>query len=70
MTPPPEMKPDRPGPAFAEVSAFALQASADRSAGRPTPAYSVVVPFYDEAEAIEELYRRIVAVMDGLGKPY
>jgi len=37
---------------------------------RPAPAYSVVVPFYDEAEAIEELYRRIVAVMDGLGKPY
>jgi len=59
MTPPPEMKPDRPGPAFAEASA-----------GRPTPAYSVVVPVYDEAEAIEELYRRIVAVMDGLGKPY
>jgi len=37
---------------------------------RPGPAYSVVVPFYDEAEAVEELYRRIVAVMDGLGKPY
>jgi len=37
---------------------------------RPRPAYSVVVPFYDEAEAVEELYRRIVAVMDGLGKPY
>ena len=37
---------------------------------RPAPTYSVVVPFYDEAEAIEELYRRIVAVMDGLGKPY
>ncbi|MBE3097956.1 MAG: glycosyltransferase family 2 protein [Planctomycetes bacterium] len=34
------------------------------------PVYSVVVPFYEEAESAEELYRRIVAVMDGLGKPY
>jgi glycosyltransferase involved in cell wall biosynthesis len=37
-------------------------------AARPT--YSVVVPFYEEADSVEELYRRIVAVMDGLGKPY
>jgi glycosyltransferase involved in cell wall biosynthesis len=36
----------------------------------PRPAYSVVVPFYDEAASIEELHRRIVAVMDGLAKPY
>jgi glycosyltransferase involved in cell wall biosynthesis len=34
------------------------------------PAYSVVVPFYNEAESVEELHRRIVAVMDLLGKPY
>ena len=34
------------------------------------PVYSVVIPFYEEAESAEELYRRIVAVMDGLGKPY
>ena len=34
------------------------------------PAYSVVVPFYNEAESVEELHRRIVAVMDSLGKPY
>ena len=34
------------------------------------PVYSVVVPFYEEAESAEELHRRIVAVMDGLGKPY
>ena len=40
------------------------------TAGRPAPAYSVVVPFYNEAPAIQELYRRIVAVMNGLGKPY
>jgi len=41
------------------------------SAARPgAPTYSVVVPFYEEVDSIEELYRRIVAVMDGLGKPY
>ena len=32
--------------------------------------YSVVVPFYNEDECIEELYRRVVTVMDGLGEPY
>lgn len=37
---------------------------------REGPAYSVVVPFYNEAASAEELYRRIVAVMDALGKPY
>jgi glycosyltransferase involved in cell wall biosynthesis len=40
-------------------------------AARPgEPTYSVVVPFYEEADSVEELYRRIVAVMDGLGRPY
>jgi glycosyltransferase involved in cell wall biosynthesis len=34
------------------------------------PCYSVVVPFYNEVDAVEELYRRIVAVMDGLGRSY
>jgi glycosyltransferase involved in cell wall biosynthesis len=29
-----------------------------------------VVPFYNEAGAAEELYRRVTAVMDGIGKPY
>ena len=37
---------------------------------RAAPTYSVVVPFYNEADSIEELHRRIVAVMDTLGKPY
>jgi len=37
---------------------------------RPRPAYSVVVPFYNEAGAVEELHRRIVAVMDAVGRPY
>jgi glycosyltransferase involved in cell wall biosynthesis len=42
----------------------------NKSKQEPAPAYSVVVPFYNEASAIEELYARVVAVMDGLGKPY
>lgn len=33
-------------------------------------AHSVMVPFYDEAGVIEKLHRRIVTVMDGLGRPY
>jgi glycosyltransferase involved in cell wall biosynthesis len=36
----------------------------------PAPAYSVVVPFFNEVELAEELYRQIVATMDALGKPY
>jgi glycosyltransferase involved in cell wall biosynthesis len=43
---------------------------AESAAPAGAPIYSVVVPFYDEADSIEELYRRIAAVMDGLGKPY
>jgi glycosyltransferase involved in cell wall biosynthesis len=47
-----------------------MTASSD-SADRPgAPTYSVVVPFYEEVDSVEELYRRIVAVMDGIGKPY
>jgi len=44
--------------------------AAEREAHGARPAYSVVVPFYNEADSVEELYRRIVAVMDGIGKPY
>jgi glycosyltransferase involved in cell wall biosynthesis len=47
-----------------------MTASAESAAGPGAPTYSVVVPFYEEDDSIEELYRRIVAVMDGLGKPY
>ena len=43
---------------------------ADAPGPRAAPTYSVVVPFYNEAEAAEELYRQIVAAMDALGKPY
>jgi glycosyltransferase involved in cell wall biosynthesis len=44
-----------------------LPRSADPKAA---PAFSVVVPFYNESESIEELYRRLVTVMDALGRPY
>jgi glycosyltransferase involved in cell wall biosynthesis len=47
-----------------------MSAASEIADRRPAPAYSVVVPFYEEAESVEELYRRIVTVMDGLGKPY
>ena len=43
---------------------------AEPASPQPGPAYSVVVPFYNEASTIDELYRRIVATMDSLGKPY
>jgi len=42
----------------------------ESAAAAPRPSYSVVVPLYNEAGSVEELHRRIVAVMDGLGKPY
>ena len=32
--------------------------------------YSVVIPFYNEAEVIEELYTRLTTVMNGLGARY
>ena len=35
-----------------------------------SPTYSIVIPFYNEVEAVEELYRRLTAVMDSLGKSY
>ena len=47
-----------------------MTAPAESAAGPGAPTYSVVVPFYEEDDSVEELYRRIVAVMDGLGKPY
>ena len=34
------------------------------------PAYSVVIPFYNEAEGIRELYSRLTAVMNSLGQRY
>jgi len=34
------------------------------------PTFSIVVPVYNEAGCLEELYRRVAAVMDGLGEPW
>jgi glycosyltransferase involved in cell wall biosynthesis len=34
------------------------------------PAFSIVVPFYNEQESITPLYVKIIDVMDGLGEPY
>jgi glycosyltransferase involved in cell wall biosynthesis len=37
----------------------------------PAPlAYSIVVPFYNEADSVKELHRRITKVMDAIGQPY
>ena len=35
-----------------------------------TPPYSVIVPFYNEADIVEKLYGRISRVMEKLGEPY
>ncbi len=32
------------------------------------PQISVIVPFYNEEKNVEEMYRRLKAVLDGLGK--
>ncbi len=34
------------------------------------PYASVVVPVYNEAESLEELFTRLTATLDGIGKPY
>jgi glycosyltransferase involved in cell wall biosynthesis len=34
------------------------------------PCYSIVVPFYNEVDSVEEFHRRCTAVMDKIGKPY
>jgi glycosyltransferase involved in cell wall biosynthesis len=35
-----------------------------------SPAYSIVVPFYNEQESVPQLYVRITEVMDTIGEPY
>ena len=35
-----------------------------------SPIYSIVVPVFDEAANLPELYRRMRAVMEGLGEPW
>jgi glycosyltransferase involved in cell wall biosynthesis len=34
------------------------------------PAYSIVVPFYNEQESVAQLYVKITEVMDAIGEPY
>jgi dolichol-phosphate mannosyltransferase len=36
----------------------------------PSPEISIVAPIYNEVDSITELYRRVSAVMNGLGKPW
>ncbi len=36
----------------------------------PSPVISVIVPIFNEEEVIPELYRRMVAVLDGIGQPW
>lgn len=40
------------------------------SSPAPVPAYSVVIPFYNEAGALPGLLAELRGVMDGLGQPY
>jgi len=42
----------------------------DRNPGSTPVRHSIVVPFYNEQSAAEELYRRIRRVMDRRGEPY
>ena len=44
--------------------------SIERSACTGLPEYSVVIPLYNEAEAISELYERLKKVMAATGLPY
>ncbi len=37
---------------------------------RPHPVFSVVAPIYNERDNLPELYRRVKAVMEGLGEPW
>ena len=36
----------------------------------PAPAVSVVIPLYNEAESVSELYRRTADALNGFGRPY
>lgn len=37
---------------------------------RDAPAISIVVPVYDEADSLAELHKRVMAVMEELGRPF
>ena len=44
--------------------------TAPRLVAAPLPAVSLVVPVFDEEKTLEEVYRRSVAVLEELGKPF
>jgi undecaprenyl-phosphate 4-deoxy-4-formamido-L-arabinose transferase len=53
---------------MAETELFAAGSKLAEDAG--TPAISVVVTLYDEEETVDELYRRAIAVLEELGRPF
>jgi undecaprenyl-phosphate 4-deoxy-4-formamido-L-arabinose transferase len=53
---------------MAETELFA--ADSDVAAGAVPPSISVVVTLYDEEATVEELYRRTIAALEELGRPF
>ena len=47
-----------------------LPASMPAPAGEPAPELSVVVTLYNEVSSLEELHRRAIAALEGLGRPF
>ena len=47
-----------------------LPGSMPTAAGEPAPELSVVVTLYNEVGSLEELHRRAVAALEGLGRPF
>src|SRR5690348_812686 len=41
-----------------------------RMKSEENPAYSIVVPFFNEQENVAQLYVKITEVMDAIGEPY
>ena len=56
-------------PPDAHNPAAAAKQAADHDPILP-PVISVIVPIFNEEEVIPELYRRMVAVLDGIGQPW
>jgi polyisoprenyl-phosphate glycosyltransferase len=42
----------------------------EEAARQTPPVFSIVAPVYDEEETLPHFYRRVVAVMEGLGEPF
>ena len=47
-----------------------LPGSMPQAAGEPAPEISVVVTLYNEVSSLEELHRRAIAALEGLGRPF